>query len=75
MKTAELDELYHSYLEAIQLGIWGEMNCEKIIYETATYAKLEFIRMNERVKALSGEEWIEGSQHYPFPKTDLLSIE
>lgn len=75
MKTAELDQVYNRYMEAIQLGIWGEMYCEKILYETATYSKIEFLRMKERVLTFQEIKWKRGSVNYPFPKSNLLSVE
>lgn len=74
MKTSELDELYQTYMNAIQLGIWGELYCEKILYESETFVKLEYIRMNERVRAVRGIEWKDAYEYLSIAKS-LFSVE
>lgn len=61
----ELEEQYQVCLSRIQEGVWYEMQKEKLILEHSVFAKVEFLRMSERLTSLAQEFWKKSKDFYP----------
>lgn len=68
---AELEAQFRVCLGVIQQGIWYEMQKEKLILEFNVYAKIEYLRMSERLTSLAQEFWKKGKDFYPTPDKPL----
>lgn len=71
IKLALLEAQYQLCLSVIQEGVWYQMHLEKLVMEESTYAKVEYLRVSERLKAHAQEGWEKGKDFYPTPSKPL----